>query len=142
MKIKEVAYLNDKHKKIIEKLTRDVKKYVYFATDDFNAEKYKDFIEILDSVFVYSNNFHDITYRVDKENGVMAEFLFIIPNTLFYTAIGFLIALRNEKNEHIIYKYLQKISGCCENATSELTDVLIDEKEKRNIKKTILQNTL
>lgn len=41
-----------------------------------------------------------------------------------------------------MYEYLQKISKCCENATSELTDILIDEKEKRKIKKTILQNTL
>ena len=142
MKKTENVYLNTKHEKIIVKLTKDVKRYVYFATDDYDAEKYKDFLEVLDSVFVYSNNFHDITYKIDKEDGVMAEFLFFIPNTLFYTAVGFLIALRNKNNEKTMYEYLQKISKCCENATSELTDILIDEKEKRKIKNTILQNTL
>ena len=142
MKKTENVYLNTKHEKIIVKLTKDVKRYVYFATDDYDAEKYKDFLEVLDSVFVYSNNFHDITYKIDKEDGVMAEFLFFIPNTLFYTAVAFLIALRNENNEKTMYEYLQKISKCSENATSELTDILIDEKEKRKIKNTILQNTL
>ena len=85
MKKTENVYLNTKHKKIIVKLTKDVKRYVYFATDDYDAEKYKDFLEVLDSVFVYSNNFHDITYKIDKEDGVMAEFLFFYTkHTILY----------------------------------------------------------
>ena len=141
MKNIELVYLNTKHEHIIKELVNDVKKCIYYATDGYGADKYLDFVEILDSVFLYSNNFHNTTYKIDKENGVMAEFLFLIPNTLFYTTIGFLTALKNKKNENLIYENLKRIGSYCEDATSELTDVLISEKEKNKLKESIEKKT-
>ena len=55
----------------------------------------------------------------------------------FYTAIGFLAALKNEQNSFNIKAILEKIGTASENAVSELADVLIDEKEKKELIKEI-----
>ena len=70
-----------------------------------------------------------------KDDGVVAEFLFLIPNMSFYTAIGFLTALKDGKNDLELRDVLERIGVNCENATSELADILIDEEvEKEMIK--------
>ena len=94
MKTKEILYLNDDHKVVVEALMADVKQIMYYATEDEVKGKYQDFLNILDSVYLYSNNFHETTLKIEGGDGVMAEFIFLIPNMLFYTTIGFLTALK------------------------------------------------
>jgi hypothetical protein len=71
--------------------------------------------------------------KVDTDNGVVAEFVFLIPNMIFYTAIGFLTALKDGENDEDMKDALEKIGLSCENTTSELADILIDESEKKQI---------
>ena len=70
-----------------------------------------------------------------EDNGILAEFLFLIPNMMFYTAIGFLTALKDDDNYREMGKYLEQIASITENTTSELADVLIDNQEKQKILK-------
>ena len=71
----------------------------------------------------------------DEDTEVISEFLFIIPNMMFYTTVGFLTALRNEKNVIPITISIENIARITEDATSELADVLIDKEEKKKILK-------
>ena len=140
MNKKEILYLNNNHKDVVERLMKDVKELMYYATEEEISGKYQDFLNILDSVYLYSNNFHETTLKIEGDNGVMAEFIFLIPNMIFYSAIGFLTALKNEDNSKYMKGYLEDIASFCENATSELADVLIDETEKKKLLKDIVES--
>ncbi len=137
MKNTDIFYLNDRHREIIETHTRNIKQVMYFATEDVSEGKYQDFLHILKSVYLYSNNFHDTMLKKDEDGGVTAEFIFLIPNMTFYTTVGFLTALKDGENDSDLQYYLEQIGRYCENATSELADVLIDEKEKNRLLKDI-----
>ena len=140
MNKKEILYLNNNHKCIVEGLMKDVKELMYYATEDELSGKYQDFLNILDSVYLYSNNFHETTLKIEGDNGVVAEFIFLIPNMLFYTSIGFLTALKTTENNKYMKSYLGDIASFCENATSELADVLIDETEKKKLLENIIED--
>ena len=139
MKKKEILYLNKEHLAVVELLMEDVKKIMYYATEDEIAGKYQDFLNILDSVYLYSNNFHETTLKIEDDNGAMAEFIFLIPNMLFYTTIGFLTALKTKENQDSMVVHLEKIANLCENSTSELADVLIDATDEKRLLEGILE---
>ena len=138
----EILYLNDNHQQIIEKLVKDVKELMYFATEDEISGKDQDFLQILNSVYLYSNNFHETTLKIESDNGGVSEFIFLIPNMLFYTTIGFLTALKNQDNAKYMRDYLSDIGNYCENATSELADVLIDAEENKKILEDIMDGEI
>jgi len=140
MKKKEILYLNAGHQEVVEVLMEDVKRIMYYATEDEIAGKYQDFINIIDSVYLYSNNFHDTTLKIEGDDGVMAEFIFLIPNMLFYTAIGFLTALKTDGNSDSMAVHLEKIGSLCENSTGELADVLIDATDKKRLLEDMLES--
>ena len=140
MKNKEILYLNKGHQDVVEVLMEDVKKIMYYATEDEIVGKYQDFLNILESVYLYSNNFHDTTLKIEGDDGVMAEFIFLIPNMLFYTAIGFLTALKTDGNSDSMAVHLEKIGSLCENSTGELADVLIDATDKKKILEDMLES--
>ena len=138
MKDTEILYLNDQHQEIVESHLKTIKKLMYFATEDVDSGKYQDFLHIVNSIFLYSNNFHKtMVNKVDTDNGVVAEFIFLIPNMIFYTSIGFLTALKDGTNDEDMKNALEKIGVSCENTTSELADIIIDESEKKKIYKEI-----
>ena len=139
MKKKDILYLNEGHQVVVEGLMEDVKKIMYYATENEIAGKYQDFLNILDSVYLYSNNFHDTTLKTEDDNGAMAEFIFLIPNMLFYTTIGSLTALKTEENGDDMIVHLEKIANLCENSTGELADVLIDATDEKRLLDRILE---
>ena len=143
MKDIDIVYLNKEHKTIIGKHLKMISELMYYATENTKSGKYKDFLDILNSIYMYSNNFYStMVDKQDCENGVVAEFLFLIPNMSFYTAIGFLTALKDGENDLFLRKSLEDIGINCENTTSELADILIDETEQKKIFKDIFDNQL
>ena len=114
----EISYLNNRHEQVVEEYIKDLKKLMYYSTEDVADGKYQDFLEIMSSVYLYSNNFYDSMLK-KEDNGILAEFLFLIPNMMFYTAIGFLTALKDDDNYREMGKYLEQIASITENTTSE-----------------------
>jgi hypothetical protein len=132
MKDIEMCYLNEQHKLIVEAHIKKIKKMMYYATENVDGGKYQGFLDILNSIYLYSNNFYSTMLdKDDTDSGVVAEFLFLIPNMCFYSTIGFLTALKDGRNDSEIKGYLQRIGISCENTTSELADILMDENEKK-----------
>ena len=133
MKNTEISYINENHRSIVELHLIKIKKAMYFATEDVGEGKYQDFLDIMNSVYLYSNNFYDTMVEKKDDGGLLDEFMFLIPNMVFYTAIGYLTALKDGENDFTMRNGLEEIGSICENATSELADILIDEKEKVKI---------
>ena len=133
MKNTEISYINENHRRIVELHLRKIKKAMYFATEDVGKGKYQEFLDIMNSVYLYSNNFYDTMVEKKGNGGLLDEFMFLIPNMVFYTAIGFLTALKDGENDFAMRNGLEEIGSICEDTTSELADILIDEKEKVKI---------
>tara|TARA_R100001460_G_scaffold103030_1_gene148038 strand:+ start:324 stop:764 length:441 start_codon:yes stop_codon:yes gene_type:complete len=134
MKDNKVIYLNDEHQQIVEKHLNMIRKMMYYATETTRTGKFQDYLSILDSIYSYSNNFHDtVISKKNCDNGSVAEFLFLIPNMSFYTAIGFLTALKDGNNDLELREILEKIGENCEDTTGELADILIDETENEKL---------
>jgi len=138
MKNTEISYINEDHRRIVELHLRKIKKAMYFATEDVGEGKYQDFLEIMNSVYLYSNNFYENMVEKKGDDALLEEFIFLIPNMVFYTSIGFLTALKDGENDFVSRSSLEEIGGYCENATSELADIIIDNKEKTKIIQDIL----
>ncbi len=141
MKDKKVIYLNAEHEEIIKKHIKRFKKLMYFATENTQEGKFQDYLTILNSIYMYSNNFYStVISKKNCDNGAVSEFLFLIPNMSFYTAIGFLTALKDGENDSELKNHLEQIGLYCEDTTGELADILIDETEENRLIKEIFGN--
>jgi|TARA_R110000803_G_scaffold47989_1_gene99819 hypothetical protein len=119
-------YLNQQHREIIENYILYVKKLIYFATEDAGDKKFKDFLTVLDTVFLYSNNFHD---SIKERTRMNEEFIFLIPNMTFYLSVGFLTGLKHKQNNEEMQEFIDRMAKKSENITGELADLLIDSNE-------------
>lgn len=119
-------YLNQQHREIIENYILYVKKLVYFATEDAGDKKFKDFLTVLDTVFLYSNNFYD---SIKERTRMNEEFVFLIPNMTFYLSVGFLTGLKHKQNSDEMQEFIDRMAKKTENITGELADLLIDTNE-------------
>ena len=126
----ENKYINKEHEAIVEQYVLYLKKLVYFATEDAGNMKFQEYTEILESVFMYSNNFYD---TMTKKKDMVEEFMFLIPNMAFYLSVGFFTGLKNRNNAKDIEMCIDRLAKKTENITGELTDILIDNKEKIEI---------
>lgn len=126
----ENKYINKEHEAIVEQYVLYLKKLVYFATEDAGNLKFQEYTEILESVFMYSNNFYD---TMTKKKHMVEEFMFLIPNMAFYLSVGFFTGLKNKNNAKDIEMCIDRLAKKTENITGELTDILIDNKEKIEI---------
>ena len=123
MKNIDISYINDNHKKIVEQHLRKIKKAMYFATEDVGEGKYQDFLDIMNSVYLYSNNFHDTMVDKKGNSGLLDEFMFLIPNMVFYTAIGYLTALKDGENDYLIITYTPKDDLFSDQALEKLAEL-------------------
>ena len=126
----ENKYINKEHEAIVEQYVLYLKKLVYFTTEDAGNMKFQEYTEILESVFMYSNNFYD---TMTKKKHMVEEFMFLIPNMAFYLSVGFFTGLKNKNNAKDIEMCIDRLAKKTENITGELTDILIDNKEKIEI---------
>lgn len=128
----KIDYLSDRHRLIVEEYISEVKKTMYYATDREGAGKYSDFIDLADTVFSYSNSFYESMSNGHK--GITtSEFLFLIPNMLFYSTIGFIMGVKGENNDDEINSHIDNITTLAESAIGDLADVLIDNEEGEKI---------
>lgn len=123
-------YINKLHRSLIEDYISYVKKLVYFATEDAGNLKFKNFSEILDTVFAYSNNFHK---NIKDRTSMKEEFVFLIPNMTFYLSVGFLTGLKHKQNADEMQDFIERMAKQTENVTGELADILIDNSQELEI---------
>ena len=66
MKENKVIYLNEQHKEIVDRHLKMMQKMMYYATENTKDGKFQDYLSILDSIYTYSNNFHDTVVSKKK----------------------------------------------------------------------------
>tara|TARA_R100000655_G_scaffold93279_1_gene134526 strand:- start:579 stop:992 length:414 start_codon:yes stop_codon:yes gene_type:complete len=126
----ENKYINKEHEAKIDEYVLYLQKLVYFSTEDYGSRKFLEYTKILETVFTYSNNFYD---NMSKKRHMIEEFMFLIPNMAFYLSVGFFTGIKNKQNAKDIEMCIDRLSKKTELLTGELTDVLIDNKEKIDI---------
>lgn len=120
----KIKYLNNKHQKIVESYVGSVKEVIYYATEESEEGKYNEFTELIGTIITYSNNFHK---GVNKNDGAKEEFAFMIPNLLFYMAIGFLQGIQKKDQQYNTMRVVQKLADTAQEITGKIADILIDE---------------
>ena len=91
-------YANEQHKSIIEAYLLMCKG---FAEDVSSKNRYNNYLEIVDIIIDYSNNYGTGT----KENGNFYDWLMVIPINLSVATNGFFAGLETKRNAAVIRAY-------------------------------------
>ena len=91
-------YANLQHKSIIEAYLLMCKG---FAEDVSSKNRYNNYLEIVDIIIDYSNNYGTGT----KENGNFYDWLMVIPINLSVATNGFFAGLETKRNSAVIRAY-------------------------------------
>tara|TARA_R100000655_G_scaffold46846_4_gene83819 strand:- start:1979 stop:2395 length:417 start_codon:yes stop_codon:yes gene_type:complete len=126
----ELNSLNQKHENMLKKYIKFVQGTVYNATEDANLRKFLDFNEILQNIITYTNAIE----RLDKNS----EWVYMAPNLMLYSCIGFLSALRNKDNNKLMDELCEKLFEETVDFMGETTDILEDIRIKKKLQRKIL----
>ena len=102
----EIVCDNIKHKRILEKYLQYVKASIYYITEEHEAGKFGDFIDTLESIITYSNEFREDN---EKQTSLMNEWRYMIPNLVVFSSVGFLSGIKRKsisKDVEILKKKL------------------------------------
>jgi hypothetical protein len=130
----ELASLNRKHEKILQKYVNFLRATVFEATEDYKCEKFMDFNKILKNIIDYTNAFNNILKSGSRRN----EWVYMTPNLMLYATMGFLSGIKNNKNEENIDSLSEKIFETTVDFIGETTDILSDIQTKEQIQREIL----
>ena len=126
--------INSKHRILVREHLKFLQSRLYDLTEyDKTKGKFLDFVDVLDTIVKYSNDFKDYT----NKNRGKDEWMYMIPTLSLYASLGFMVGIKNEEiqkridmsdmQEEIIAETLELVA--------ELADVLTDYREKKGIEK-------
>jgi|TARA_R100001443_G_scaffold100424_1_gene107836 hypothetical protein len=126
--------INSKHRILVREHLKFLQSRLYDLTEyDKTNGKFLDFVDVLDTIVKYSNDFKDYT----NKNRGKDEWMYMIPTLSLYASLGFMVGIKNEEiqkridmsdmQEEIIAETLELVA--------ELADVLTDYREKKGIEK-------
>ena len=126
--------VNSRHSKLLIKYVNFIQGLVYEATELSGTEKFSSFNEVLYNSINYSNTFKEIMKNPKTER----EWIYLTPNLMLYSCLGFFAGLKNKHNKHLIESLSEELLaktveflGC----TSEILEDIDKEKEvKERIK--------
>ena len=115
----EIQGINQVHTKILNDFIKYVQQQTYIMTENCEDGKYQDFEEVMEDVFAYYVDFKK--YAVKDEDGV-EEWVYMLPNLLMYSFLGFLAGIKSKKN----YRLVNKIEINVVQATMEKIGLISD----------------
>ena len=128
--------LNKYHEDILKKYISFVQKTVYASTEDYTAQKFLDFNEVLENIIDFTNAFNKLVKTGDRRT----EWAYMTPNLILYSCIGFLSGIRNKENGQLIDKLSEELFEVTIDVIGETTDILEDINIKEEMQKKILTN--
>ena len=117
--MEEIQGINQQHTRILQEFIVFVQKQTYIITEGECEGKYQDFEEVMQDVFAYYVDFRK--YAVKDEDGV-EEWVYMLPNLLMYSFLGFLAGIKSKKN----YRLVNKIEINVVQATMETIGLISD----------------
>ena len=127
MKLQSV---NKQHEALIKSYVSFIKGVAYEATENCEYGKFEDYNGILNNIIKYTNEFHDII----ETNNHNKEWVFMSPNLMLYSCMGFLNGIKNKYNNEKI----EELSEILFERTIEVvqkTSNIIDKLEYEQSKK-------
>jgi len=130
----ELAGLNEKHEEILHKYVNYVKYTVFESTDNYTAQKFVDFNDIIKNIINYTNSFNEIVSNSGRRN----EWAYMTPNLMLYATMGFLAGIKNNTNKETIEDLSEELFKKTVDFIGQTTDILEDIKTKELIRQEIL----
>tara|TARA_R110002110_G_scaffold260787_2_gene476595 strand:- start:1390 stop:1818 length:429 start_codon:yes stop_codon:yes gene_type:complete len=127
MKLQSV---NEQHETLIKGYVNFIKGVAYEATENCEYGKFDDYNDILNNIIKYTNEFQ----KIIESNNQTKEWVFMSPNLMLYSCMGFLSGIRNNKNEeqiNVLSEMLFDRTIDVVQKTSSIIDKLDYEKSKQ-----------
>jgi hypothetical protein len=90
--------LNEQHEHLIKEYVSFIKGVAYEATEDCEYGKFEDYNKILNNIIKYTNEFQ----KIIEDNNRTKEWVFMSPNLMLYSCMGFLSGIKNKYNDEVI----------------------------------------
>jgi hypothetical protein len=125
--------VNKKHSQLLDKYVKYIQGVVYEATEFSAVKKFEEFNEILHNIINYTNTFQKIVKNSDK----MSEWVYMQPNLMLYTSMGFLSGIKNKKNKNLIDSLTEDLFEKTVDFIGETVNILDAVNEKKEVEKKI-----
>jgi len=121
----EIVCDNIKHKRILEKYLQYVKASIYYITEEHEAGKFGDFIDTLESIIIYSNEFREDN---EKQTSLMNEWRYMIPNLVVFSSVGFLSGIKRKSTSKDVEILKKKLFRKTSEIIGETYDIYAEDR--------------
>lgn len=118
--MEEIQGINQQHTRILQEFIVYVQKQTYLITEGEDEGKYQDFEEVMQDVFAYYIDFRK--YAVKDEDG-MEEWVYMLPNLLLYSFLGFLAGVKHKNNYRLINTIETKVVQATMETIGSISDM-------------------
>ena len=125
--------INEEHEILIRRYVNFIKGVAYEATEDCEYGKFEDYNNILNNIIKYTNEFQEII----ENNHQTKEWVFMSPNLMLYSCMGFLNGIKNkdndEKIEHLSEILFEKTIEVVERTATIVENIEYEQSKKEKI---------
>jgi len=119
--MKKPLYANKQHEMLVEGF---IEVHKNFIEDVANTERYKNYLDVLDLIIDYHNNYGD-----NRSSGNWYDWIMIIPINLSVMTKGFLAAIETKRNRARVNSYKVLVGELCHDIVDTLEKILPNENE-------------
>lgn len=121
--------LNKEHKKILTRFEKRIDRFIYDVTDNgYDYETFKNFIPLKKRVTAL----HNVLGADCVSDVSRSEWIFMLPNFLLFSAVGFSSALKTKDNQKEIDEMCNDLFRYMTETIHELNEVLDDYELNEN----------
>ena len=117
----------EKQSELLNRYITFVQGIAYEATEDCSIGKFEEFNDLINNIVKYTETFRQIVETEKQIN----EWAYMIPNLTLYSAMGFLVGVKNKKNRHYIDSLSEELFERTLSVVSDTTDILVESKRKK-----------
>ena len=119
----EIVCDNIEHKQILVNYLQYVKGSVYYITEEHEAGKFGDFMETINAIISYSNEFREDN---ERQTSLMNEWRYMIPNLVVFASIGFLAGIKRDSISYEIESLKKRLFRKTSEIIGETYDIYAD----------------
>jgi|TARA_R110000822_G_scaffold74156_1_gene178273 hypothetical protein len=120
----EILCDNIEHKQILDNYLQYIKGSVYYITEEHEIGKFGDFMETINAIIAYSNEFREDNAR---QNYLMNEWRYMIPNLVVFASIGFLAGINRESISNDVASLKKRLFRRTSEIIGETYDIYADD---------------
>jgi len=126
----EIKTLNSRHTDLIEEYLLKIDETIFNATEGHTHDKFLAFKEIQTRGIGFSNSLAIQFLREDRAD----DWVVMLPNFLVFSVIGFVSALKDEKNSDELSQIIDDLYEYHLEAINKMEDLIIDYNNSNYVK--------